>query len=60
MKAKKTVNFTASCGTCIKLVEGEDICPKTPLYAVERMIELGLIEAPVKESRPVTVWKDLR
>jgi len=60
MKAKRTTTFSSSCGACIKLVAGEDICPRTPLYAVERMIELGLIDAPVKELVPVTLWKDLR
>lgn len=59
MKAKRTLSFSTPDGSVISLVSGQDISPSTPLYTVDRLIELDLIEAPVKPLIPIE-WKDLR
>ncbi len=59
MKAKRTLSFATTDGSVISLVSGQDISPSTPLYTVDRLIELDLIEVPVKPLIPIE-WKDLR
>lgn len=38
-------------GTVVSIVKGEDIPDGIPDYAVKRMIELGLVTAPVAEKK---------
>lgn len=57
--SKKTLRFCSPCGCIFSLEEGKEIPDRVPLYALDRMIELGIIDAPIKERKPATHWNGI-